>query len=113
MNLLDSKSKAAGFNDSTEPSSFSGVRHFWQYMVVNSSRGCGEERKSGSSKEASGETSFWFVFVFAAYLLALAPAHLTLLLQSVGAEFNYALFYYALNVRSLLRHAPIDSYPRP
>lgn len=28
-----SKSKAAGFRDSREPSSFSGVRHFWQYML--------------------------------------------------------------------------------
>lgn len=29
-----SKSKAAGFSDSRELSSFSGVRHFWQYMLV-------------------------------------------------------------------------------
>lgn len=29
-----SRSKAAGSNDSREPSSFSGVRHFWQYMLA-------------------------------------------------------------------------------
>lgn len=34
LHLLTSKSKAAGLSDSSEPSSRSGVRHFWQYMMM-------------------------------------------------------------------------------
>lgn len=72
MNLLDSKSKAAGLSDSTEPSSFNGVRHFWQYMVVVVHFGVGSEVGGAQGASANVICSF-------AYLLALAPAHHILL----------------------------------
>lgn len=42
--LLTSSSNAAGLSDSSEPSNFNGVRHFWQYMALKSDHsrgGCG------------------------------------------------------------------------
>lgn len=53
-------------------------------MVVNSSGGCSGvgSGSRGAPTELWGGTSFQFVFIYAAYLLALAPEHHNLLLQS-------------------------------